>query len=1001
MALYDAFVSYSHAKDKPIAAALQSVVQKLGKPWYRRRALRVFRDDTSLSATPHLWPTIEQALGQSRYLILLASPEAAASHWVNKEIAYWLRAKSADTLLIAVTNGTLAWDNAANDFAWDANTPLPPALKGRFAAEPKWVDLTAYRDGADKRDAKFTELAADFAAAIRGMPKEDLLSQEVRQQRRALTLAWSAAASLLLLAGAAGVAGILAYRAQQDAIAQRNRAEQTLAAATNTANSLIFDLAQGFRDRGVPAALVKDILDRAGALQQQLTSSGQTTPELARSEAAALVETVTTLLAIGDTDGALASAKRANDITQRLVSIDPANTIWQRDLAINESKIGDVLLRQGKLDEALAAYRNGLAIQERLARNRSNAQWQRDLSSSDSKIGIVLMREGRLDEALAVFRDGLAIVKTLAEQDTGNPEWQRDLALFNSSVGDVLMVQAKLDEALAAYREARSISKALVERDESNTAWQHDLSIRDDEIGDVLREQGKLDEALAVYREGLVIRKALAEQDKTNTQWQRDLSGSDQRIGLVLVAQGRLDEALAAYRDGLALSKAVAERDKSNAEWQRDLSIAYDSMGDALKAQGKLDEAIVAYREGLAIAQALVERDKSNMQWQRDLAFGNDHIGDVLVEQGKPDEALVAYREGLAIRKALAEWDKSNIQWQRDVSIRENVIGDVLADQGKLDDALAIYREALAIRKALVEADQSNPLLQHDLAVSDQRIGDVLKAQGKLDEALAAYRESLDIDKTLAERDRSLRAQLELLGNNDRIGNVLRSLGRYEDVLQSLQSSLTIIRSLADRDAGNPKWPRQLRTTLTTAGNLLLDLGKPDAALALLDEAAQLPPETPSPDRARAALYAGRLDIAIEEMTKANKGAPRDAYSVIWLHIARLRAGQQDGDELASHAKPLDHTKWPWPVVALFLGALNSDAVLAAAAESDQATRNDESCEADFYVGVYQAEKGAVVEARRLLQSAAEKCPHGFIEQAAAGFELKRLDDLAASDAKP
>ena len=59
MALYAAFVSYSHAKDKPIAAALQSVVQKLGKPWYRRRALRVFRDDTSLSATPHLWTMIE------------------------------------------------------------------------------------------------------------------------------------------------------------------------------------------------------------------------------------------------------------------------------------------------------------------------------------------------------------------------------------------------------------------------------------------------------------------------------------------------------------------------------------------------------------------------------------------------------------------------------------------------------------------------------------------------------------------------------------------------------------------------------------------------------------------------------------------------------------------------------------------------------------------------------------------------------------------------------
>src|ERR1700716_3285295 len=130
MMIYDAFISYSHVKDKPIAAALQSVVQKLGKPWYRRRALRVFRDDTSLSATPSLWPTIEQALGQSRFLILLASPEAAASPWVNKEVAYWLEREGADTLLIAVTDGVLAWDNASNDFGWHENTPLPPALKG-------------------------------------------------------------------------------------------------------------------------------------------------------------------------------------------------------------------------------------------------------------------------------------------------------------------------------------------------------------------------------------------------------------------------------------------------------------------------------------------------------------------------------------------------------------------------------------------------------------------------------------------------------------------------------------------------------------------------------------------------------------------------------------------------------------------------------------------------------------------------------------------------------
>ena len=111
---YDAFIAYSHAKDKPIASALQSVVQKLGKPWYRRRALRVFRDDTSLSATPHLWPSIETALGQSRYLILLASPETARSPWIAKEVEYWLEHKSPDRLFIGLTDGELAWDGAAN-----------------------------------------------------------------------------------------------------------------------------------------------------------------------------------------------------------------------------------------------------------------------------------------------------------------------------------------------------------------------------------------------------------------------------------------------------------------------------------------------------------------------------------------------------------------------------------------------------------------------------------------------------------------------------------------------------------------------------------------------------------------------------------------------------------------------------------------------------------------------------------------------------------------------
>jgi hypothetical protein len=50
--MYDAFISYSQRKDKPIAAALRSVIQTIGKPWWQTRNLRIFLDATSLSASP-------------------------------------------------------------------------------------------------------------------------------------------------------------------------------------------------------------------------------------------------------------------------------------------------------------------------------------------------------------------------------------------------------------------------------------------------------------------------------------------------------------------------------------------------------------------------------------------------------------------------------------------------------------------------------------------------------------------------------------------------------------------------------------------------------------------------------------------------------------------------------------------------------------------------------------------------------------------------------------
>ncbi len=81
------------------------------------------------------------------------------------------------------------------------------------------------------------------------------------------------------------------------------------------------------------------------------------------------------------------------------------------------------------LPEALKAYRDSLAIAERLAKaDPGNAGWQRDLSVSYDKVGDVLVAQGTLPEALKAYRDSLAIRERLAKADPGNAGWQVDVA---------------------------------------------------------------------------------------------------------------------------------------------------------------------------------------------------------------------------------------------------------------------------------------------------------------------------------------------------------------------------------------------------------------------------------------------------------------------------------------------------------------------------------------------------------------------------------------------
>ncbi|MEU4688312.1 TIR domain-containing protein [Actinoplanes sp. NPDC023714] len=243
---FDGFISYSHAADGRLAPAVQRGLHRLAKPWHRRRALWIFRDQTGLAVTPKLWTSIQEAMDGSKHFVLLASPEAAGSPWVNREIEHWLATKSPDRILPVVTDGEWQWDPDARDFTPDS-TSVPDALRGVFAEEPLYLDLRWARDDLhlSLQHIRFRDSIAQLAAPMHGVSKDELEGEDVRQHRRARRLSAVAAAMLVILTVVASVTGAVAVRnaeraevaASEAQLQQRLASEQRDTAERATAES--------------------------------------------------------------------------------------------------------------------------------------------------------------------------------------------------------------------------------------------------------------------------------------------------------------------------------------------------------------------------------------------------------------------------------------------------------------------------------------------------------------------------------------------------------------------------------------------------------------------------------------------------------------------------------------------------------------------------------------------------------------------------------------------
>lgn len=239
---FDAFISYARTPSTTLASELQRGIERFAKPWNRLRACRVFRDDASMSANSGLWSTIENALKEARWFVLIATPEAGASEYVDKEVAWWVANKGAASILLVHQAGALVWDRTANGFS-AASDAVPPALRRAYAEEPRWIDFTWF--GTDtaaadtaaapvlgQSDPRFTERVADLAATIRGIERDTLIGDNVREHRRTRRLARGAAVALSALLVASIAAGIVAVVQGTEAASQRDLAREQLRVAT-------------------------------------------------------------------------------------------------------------------------------------------------------------------------------------------------------------------------------------------------------------------------------------------------------------------------------------------------------------------------------------------------------------------------------------------------------------------------------------------------------------------------------------------------------------------------------------------------------------------------------------------------------------------------------------------------------------------------------------------------------------------------------------------------
>src|SRR5918993_2004015 len=647
---YFAFLSYSHA-DKATAGWLHGALEGFRTPSslagrltdngaIPRRLTPIFRDRHELSASEDLGRGIREALNSSRFLIVLCSPAAAASRWVNAEIDMFKRQRPDGCVLAAIVAG----EPFASEMAGrETEECLPPALRQKYdrrgrptshRAEPLAADLREDRDG--KRLGLLK-----LISGMLGVGLDELVQREtLRRQRR---LAIVAAASLAGMAVTSTLA-VVAFDARDDARDQRREAEGLV---------------------GFMLGDLKDKLEPIGRLDALDAVGSRALAYFEKQDKSELSDT--------------ALAQRARALTL----------------------IGEIANTRGDLEGALKRYREALAsTAESVRRYPDDPQKLFDHAQNVFWVGYIAWQRGNLDEATGRFSEYKQLARQMAALAPDNNEYRREGVYANTNLGAVMLEQRRYRQAVPLYQEAVRVAEALAAAEPRNLDHQKSVINNLAWLADAHEFSGALEEALGDRERQLRLIEDAARLDPRDMNLKRDAMGAHRSLGRLLASRGDMAGGLREYNASVALADQLFRVEPENTEWLQANATGRFDLADVQLSAGDLAGAASTTRGACGIADRLVQRDSSVADWKS--RFRVNCLGlqaRLSLAQSNPADALqLANRALEAAKTSTKPIDRAMM------SIAALSVGSSALDKlGRREQSIAVARDALRRIPANVE----------------------------------------------------------------------------------------------------------------------------------------------------------------------------------------------------------------------------------------------------------------------------------------------------------